>query len=575
MPDVALKRSDSYMIRIIDNVSEINASNKELDSRFSDIKTKKMTSFLNPDREGVIRVQDRLKGCDYLLALEIIQKNFGKSAHIANLGAYKDASLWYLSELGFQHLYGIDLNRDILNMPFSWRIKYMYGDMLDTHFPSNMFDAVLSISAIEHGDGVNYFKSFLKEAKRLLKNNGILFITTDYNETRIDTGKHTAFKKRWHIFNAKEINEIINYAQKIGFELYDKNSKLPKQKGAPIHSSAINKDYAFLQITLRLKKVMKIRVIKEVNIVCASLGLKDGISEYSYALAQRFDEVGVRVNLFKHLEAIKNKYPTILQFESGMKEARLPNDKNVIIELHTFPNMQNKIQTIMSIFTIKSPVWRHPLHSVKNFLSMNERQSKLSDKHPLLVFNNELVEGMFKRYTIMPHIKYPYIRFKKKIKKGLCIGTFGFATRAKNVDKICNLAKRLGIKAVIVLGVSNVSGEVEEEGLAEIRRLRNKYGSNKIKIINSFNREKALSELSVCTHILFAQENTFTSSGAMRFPMQLNVPIVSIDNYQARETQLHRVKSFDDITIKYLKNTTEPTRLDDGFYYLMKYLESR
>ena len=78
---------------------------------------------------------------------------------------------------------------------------------------------------------------------------------------------------------------------------------------------------------------MKKNPVHEVNIVCNSLGKKEGISEYTMVLKRRFEEKNVKVSLFRTLNDVKNEGITIFEYEPTMC-TELPNSKNVIVEAH-------------------------------------------------------------------------------------------------------------------------------------------------------------------------------------------------------------------------------------------------
>lgn len=548
------------MIKVVDNLDEIEKAHSYLGNRF-------------PEASRYQR--DSLKSIDYKTAIEIVEDNLNKDSYILDCGASSDPTPGYLSELGYEHLYAIDLDKNITDMPYYWRIKYMYGSMLNTHFPDNMFDAVITVSSIEHGEGVPQAKRFIDESKRILKDGGLLFITTDYNEAHIDTKGMKLYGLQWKIFDRSEITSIINYARSIGFEPYIDGS-FPKQKGTITYNKRLEKGYSFVLLAFRLKKKMKANPIREVNIICASLGKVDGISKYSESLARRFAEAGIKAHLYRKEGEIENKHiPVILEYDT-QNGSVMPQNKKTIIELHSPPASRKVlVNQMFKLLDPRAPFWRNPIGRLRKHISSEKALSSLED-WPLLMFNNELAEEAgITKYTLMPHIAYPKINYKKKTKRGICIGSFGFALKNKHFDKICARAKRLGVRAVIVVSSPNVNPTVENESKQIVKKLREDYESDKIKIVDSYDDVRTLGELSVCTHMIFAQEGMRGISGSMRFAMALNVPVIATDSYPARETQAHRVKNLNDITIDYLKKTTEPTKLDDGFVYLLKFLESR
>lgn len=82
---------------------------------------------------------------------------------------------------------GIDIDQDNLNLGKQIKdilqvenVSFLYGDILNSGFPGEEFDAVLMSQVIEHvkdDDGV------VREVNRILKRGGILIVSTDYTKT--------------------------------------------------------------------------------------------------------------------------------------------------------------------------------------------------------------------------------------------------------------------------------------------------------------------------------------------------------------------------------------------------------
>jgi len=102
-----------------------------------------------------------------------------------------------LHSLGYEEIFGVDLNEDVVNMPFNDSIKYSVADFKNTFFKSNYFSAITAISVIEHG-----FESdrLLAEVSRLLKVGGYFIVSVDYWKDKISTDGLTAFGMDWMIF---------------------------------------------------------------------------------------------------------------------------------------------------------------------------------------------------------------------------------------------------------------------------------------------------------------------------------------------------------------------------------------
>lgn len=469
-----------------------------------------------------------------------------KGKYILNSKVCGDTSLAHLSEQGYTHLYGLDLDNKIYDMPHYTRIKYSYGDMLNTHFPERMFDMVytlISISTLQNAE----LEKFIAETKRILDNGGILLIKAD----------------------RKNKTPVINRLKKFGFkflrEKYDNNSVF-------LWSKIIKPD--------RKEK------IKEINIVAESLGQREGVDTYVQSLKKRFVEAGIKVNLYKTYEEADKSKKTIIQYVPAFGFDFPKGD--YIIDVHQtvsktrfrteIKEIMRKIfenpQELIAIIRLVSSNFGYAMMLGKRAGKSDEETQSLQ-KHKLIVRSREIAEssGLID-YTVVPLAAYHNPRAKIIPSKELHIGSMGFARRSKNFDQICELAKRLGIKATLTISTSGADKETQKATSYIAHDLYQRYNSKMIKILVGFHSEEELAKiLSGCSHFISAANDGMFQSGSLRYMMKFGKAVISTDNYQAREAQVYRVKSLDNITRQYLKKTTEPINIDDGFRYLLKVLE--
>ncbi|MDX2244027.1 MAG: class I SAM-dependent methyltransferase [Leptolyngbyaceae cyanobacterium bins.302] len=145
-----------------------------------------------------------------------------RQSQILDLGCGDGCTLDFLAALGFQHLHGIDLEikPSLRNRPY----QLHEADMTATPFPDASFDCAVSISVIEHGVDLN---AFFQEAYRLLRPNGLLFVTTDYWQQKIQIDPTIKpFGLSWSIFSDSEVAAAIALAQSHGFSL-DSHTQIP------------------------------------------------------------------------------------------------------------------------------------------------------------------------------------------------------------------------------------------------------------------------------------------------------------------------------------------------------------
>src|SRR5271157_4583241 len=240
-------------------------------------------------------------------------------------------------------------------------------------------------------------------------------------------------------------------------------------------------------------KPMEDRKFKKVNIVCNSLGLHEGIAEYSSNLKQRFEQDGIEVNLVKSLTQIDPKCQTIFEYEIGMAR-EVPEDANTIIEAHFTGYASMFIEEIAyrvklaiesrSIrFILKETkrlmklLYIHPEYLWNAILRSNPytkeklERCKLLVRHPFLASKSDIT-----KYTLMPHIAYPKIEINQKQKDGqIRLGSFGFAVESKNFDKICNLAIRLNVSLVLLMSINQLTPKVSKMHLEYATEIQERY----------------------------------------------------------------------------------------------------
>lgn len=431
---------------------------------------------------------------------------------------FKDSALAmkYLKK-GHKHVYCLTNES---NPPEPTQIKY-YPYSLNTHFPDNMFDLIINNSL---GDDVKDIGSFFLEAYRIGVKNAVLI--TPFSTT----------------------------------------SKWLKVKDKPEG----NKHPA------------------KVNIVCNSLGIKEGTSEYAITLAQRFEQEGIKVNLVKWITQADKNFPIIFEYDPGIAK-EIPTDPDIIVEAHVtaYPNLlfeeiayraKQALGTKSIRFMFKETIRLIKLatqHSelIGNAIRRSDpKANEKLQKCRLLMRNPYIAErSAIGRYTLMPLIAYPNLNFERKKKSAkIKLGSMGYALESKNFGNICDLAIRLKVPLTLMISINEVTPKMKEMQEQYAKEIKEKYGKYKnitLKV-GYFAPEEILHELSDCTHLIYAQNEARGTSYSMRFGMQLGIPVISRNVFQARDAQVYTVKSLENITLDYLKKTKEPINLDDGFFYL-------
>ena len=186
------------------------------------------------------------KSWDVLRTVQFIETHLSSQNNILDIGAYASEVLCVLYLLKFKNLFGIDLNPQVVNMPYSRRISYQVSDFMKTNFEDSRFSAITAISVIEHGLDI---EKLLKEISRLLKSGGYFIGSTDYWDEKINTEGIQIFNMDWQIFSSNELTNFFDIAAKYGLYLYG-NCDLSVQDRV---ISCLGKDYTFAWFVLQKK----------------------------------------------------------------------------------------------------------------------------------------------------------------------------------------------------------------------------------------------------------------------------------------------------------------------------------
>ncbi|MGP8269524.1 MAG: class I SAM-dependent methyltransferase [Terracidiphilus sp.] len=187
------------------------------------------------------------KNWDHLAAAFAILARTTPSARILDAGAeYYSNVLPTLFAYGYRNLFALNLS-----FPSPARrgpIRYLPGDITQTAFPNDHFDAATCMSVIEHGVPL---EGYFREMHRILKPGALLITSTDYYPTPIDTHGQLAHGAPIKIFTRAEIEDTLRLAVECGFEQTGEVNLDCAEK--PIHWPKFDLDYTFLIFTLRNK----------------------------------------------------------------------------------------------------------------------------------------------------------------------------------------------------------------------------------------------------------------------------------------------------------------------------------
>lgn len=209
-------------------------------------------------RKGLPIHTDVRKNWDQLFVYDVIA-SLDTNSHIIDLGCSPYCTLNFMAALGFKNLYGIDL--DIKDNAIKEAPYHLYrGDITNTSFQSNFFDLALSISVVEHGVDL---EMFFKEASRILKDNSLLFLTTDYwEETRSIDASIKPLGLPWKVFDKNDIQELIATANDYGLIL-EGDINIPSCLDKPIIWQGV--EYTFIGLLFRKNALVQKNINEQFN----------------------------------------------------------------------------------------------------------------------------------------------------------------------------------------------------------------------------------------------------------------------------------------------------------------------
>lgn len=189
--------------------------------------------------------RDEQKNWDHIAAISAIVHTCETTATILDAGAeFYSNVLPALFLLGFRNLYGVNLSFQTATR--RGPIHYLPGDITQLDFPARFFDAVTSMSVIEHGVPLD---AFFREMFRVLKPGGLLITSTDYFPTPIDTHGGAEHGAPIKVFTRPEVEAMLELASTIGFE---QTGELDLDcEARPVCWAKFNLEYTFVLFTIR------------------------------------------------------------------------------------------------------------------------------------------------------------------------------------------------------------------------------------------------------------------------------------------------------------------------------------
>lgn len=199
---------------------------------------------------GLPSHHDQQKNWDTIKSLYYILKNNDVESPVLDAGASANSAiLKWLSLLGYQNLYACDIRPKNSDKYAQRSINFSVQDLTRTSYPDNFYQAVTSISVIEHGVPLD---RFVKEMSRILKPGAFLLISTDYWSEPIDCkgiypyGREMGEMK---VFQRQELENFCQMAETNGLLLCSPLNLDTKERA--VLWERVDREYTFAFIALR------------------------------------------------------------------------------------------------------------------------------------------------------------------------------------------------------------------------------------------------------------------------------------------------------------------------------------
>ena len=203
-------------LKVLADKPAITASRKELDAMGASALDGALSALIHRlHLSRGVHMGDQLKSWDVLQTVKFLNQHIKKSDAVLDIGCYASEITSSLFQIGYTNLTGADLNPNLGKMPHQGKIKYQVTDFMRTPFAADSFDAVTSISVIEHGFSP---EALLTEMSRILKSGGYFISSFDYWPEKIDTQDTKFFGMDWKIFSEREVAAFVKMSADFGFK---------------------------------------------------------------------------------------------------------------------------------------------------------------------------------------------------------------------------------------------------------------------------------------------------------------------------------------------------------------------
>lgn len=199
---------------------------------------------------GLPSHHDPRKNWDVMKAVARIRAELPKDARVLDAGASGHSAIHnWLHLLGYTRLEACDLRASGTKWYDERGIRFTQQDLTKTDFEDQAFDAVTSISVVEHGVPL---AEFFNEMQRVLRPGGLLIVSTDYWPEPIDcTGIYPYGEEMGEmmVFDQQSMRHLLGEAESAGFEPITPVDLTTHEK--VVHWERVDRRYTFIYLAWR------------------------------------------------------------------------------------------------------------------------------------------------------------------------------------------------------------------------------------------------------------------------------------------------------------------------------------
>jgi hypothetical protein len=405
---------------------------------------------------------------------------------------------------------------EVYDLPLYWRIKYIKASLSEVRFPHSLFDGVAL---------------FMNSSKRLP------------SEASAELARISKPNARLYLFLLSE--EALE-AKEDYIKLLGDSFELTNDEGSVL--------------VFYNRKAESRRSVNTIYVYHPNLE-NDGITEYARHLIYRLRKRGF--NVVEGLPQEENE------------------DDFVLVEFEEWLSLRNKIKKLEEL-PRNSYVEVHSktLHKPRGDLTYLYHG----------VPSHYGLDFLGIRWYYVPHIAYEIELPESKKTYDYC--SFGFWFRFKHFDRIRklkgrkklvmsfnymtldddlikdNCRKMLGRPLDVICGTSLVSSK-NVRRLVKLRYSLLRLFNVKVVIKDYIPHDELIRELSECKAFIFFHDTDAPSSGSMRLAAAFGVPVYAKDNLRAKEAQVIRYRSLDEID----RLPKDKVNVDDGLDYILSLIK--